>query len=42
MSIEKKPNGYQVRYRNENGKQRAKTFKLKKDAVAFEVRVQTE
>ena len=42
MSIEKKANGYQVRYRNENGKQRAKTFKLKKDAVAFEVRVQTE
>jgi integrase len=40
MSIHKKPNNkYEVRYRDEGGKQRSKTFTRKKDAESYELAV---
>ena len=43
MSIKKTADGkYQVRFRDESKKQRAKTFARKKDAEAFEAKVVTE
>ena len=43
MSIKKMANGlYQVRFRDESKRQRAKSFARKKDAVAFEAKVKTE
>lgn len=43
MSIKKKANGqYQVRFRDEFKRQRAKSFARKKDAEAFEAKVITE
>ena len=43
MSIKKLANGmYQVRFRDESKRQRAKSFARKKDAEAFEAKVKTE
>jgi integrase len=43
MSIKKMTNGqYQVRFRDESKRQRAKSFARKKDAEAFEAKVKTE
>jgi len=43
MSIKKMANGkYQVRFRDESKRQRAKSFARKKDAEAFEAKVKTE
>ncbi len=43
MSIKKLANGkYQVRFRDESGRQRAKSFLRKKDAEAFETKVKIE
>jgi len=43
MSMKKTDNGkYQVRFRDENGRQRAKSFTRKKDAEAFDVKVKIE
>jgi len=43
MSIKKMANGkYQVRFRDESKRQRAKSFTRKKDAEAFEAKVKTE
>jgi hypothetical protein len=43
MSVNKLANGkYQVRFRDESKRQRAKTFARKKDAEAFEAKVKTE
>ena len=43
MSIKKSSSGkYQVRFRDENGRQRAKSFIRKKDAEAFETKIKIE
>ena len=43
MSIKKMASGkYQVRFRDESKRQRAKSFARKKDAEAFEAKVKTE
>jgi nucleoside-specific outer membrane channel protein Tsx len=43
MSVKKLSNGkYQVRFRDESKRQRAKSFARKKDAEAFEAKVKIE
>ena len=42
MSVEKTKSGWQARWRDQAGKQRAKTFKRKTDAVAYEAKMKTE
>ena len=43
MSVNKLANGkYQVRFRDESKRQRAKTFARKRDAEAFEAKVKIE
>jgi hypothetical protein len=42
MSVDKTESGWRARWRDQSGKQRARTFRLKADAVSFEAKMRLE